>query len=188
MPSISFPAGSTHAVAVPVNISYGGSHTVGMPEPAVLRRMLPRHIYGRQLNAALNPPLQRLTAWGTAGLLRAARFSAVQRDAFVDLPSVTLLVEEWCSGLVSIKWLLLMALALIFIGRSPWPWKVALVVIAPLVAIEANVLRIAAVGAAYELGYNGWALKDWLGWAAISFGVVQIVGLKCLSHRLHGRG
>jgi exosortase/archaeosortase family protein len=95
----------------------------------------------------------------------------------VDLPSVTLRIEEWCSGLVSAKWLLLLALGLVFVGRIPWPWRIALVIIAPLIALEVNVLRIAAVGAAYQWGFDGWAAKDWLGWFAMGLGVAQVAGL-----------
>ena len=60
-------------------------------------------------------------------------------------------VEEWCSGLVSMKWLLLSATMLLFVGAAPWPWKLALILAVPLIALEVNMLRVARVGAGTEI-------------------------------------
>jgi exosortase/archaeosortase family protein len=171
----------------------GGHQTVvAVPELAVLRT-LTKHIGGRRLNAAVNPTLQRVTAWGATAILQALWIPAVQRGVYVDLSSVSLEVQEWCSGLYLVKWLLLLALFLAVVGRQTVPWKVALIVVAPLIALEANVLRVAGVGVSYEiLGYApehwmGWGPKHWLGWGALALGVVQVVGLGWLINRQRPR-
>ena len=55
----------------------------------------------------------------------------------------------------------------------------ALVLAAPLIALEVNMLRVAGIGAGVEtLGYTASAtLKDWMGWGALGLGVGQVVGL-----------
>jgi len=156
----------------------GSQRVVSVPELAILRR-LPRHIFGPQLHALLNPSLQRVTAWGAATMLRAIRIPAAQRGVHVDLPSVSLEVQEWCSGLVSMKWLLLLAVFIALVGSGSLPWKVALVLAAPLIALEANTLRGAGIGLGLEAGGYDYRslLKDGTGWVALALGVVQVIGL-----------
>jgi exosortase/archaeosortase family protein len=178
IPAISFPAGTDIAVAGPI-YSGGGTPVAATPELAILRRLVSRHLYGHQLAAIANPPLQRVTAWGAAKMLNTVQIPAVQRGVFVDLPTVRLEVEKWCSGLVSIKWLLLVAAILLFVGSAPWPWKLVLLVAAPLIALEVNMLRVASVGAGIEIfGHAARsALKEWLAWGATGLGVAQVIGL-----------
>jgi hypothetical protein len=61
-PAINFTGLYDQAIVTPV---------IGTPELSVLRAYA-KQIGGKQLNAALNPPLQRFTAWGAATLLRRA--------------------------------------------------------------------------------------------------------------------
>lgn len=157
----------------------GGVSVVSTPEPALLRRMLPRHVYGRELAAAVNPGLQRATARVVARLL-----GGEQRGTTVALPNLRLEVEPWCSGLVLMKWLTVLALGLAFVGRGRWSWRLALVLAAPLVAFEANALRVAGIGAVAELGYNPWPWKEWLGWGGAAFGVAQVIGLRVFVGRV----
>jgi exosortase/archaeosortase family protein len=175
-PTIAFPRGSDFAIVTPV---------VATPELAILRRLVPKHLYGQQLAALANPALQRVTAWGAATMLHAVRFPAVQRGVFVDLPTVRLEVAEWCSGLVSMKWLLLVATMLLFVGSARWPWKLVLIVVAPLIALEVNMLRVASVGAGIELfGHaSRGAIKEWTAWGATALGVAQVVGLGLVMKR-----
>jgi exosortase/archaeosortase family protein len=192
MPAISFPAGTDIAAAVPANSSSGGdggTPVVATPEHTILRRLVPRHLYGPQLAAFANPLLQRVTAWGAAKMLNAVQIPAVHRGVFVDLPTVRLEVEEWCSGLVSMKWLLLLATMLLFVGSARWPWKLVLIVAAPLIALEVNMLRVASVGAGIEIfGHaSRTAIKEWTGWAATGLGVVQVAGLGLGTPRLSRR-
>jgi exosortase/archaeosortase family protein len=149
---------------------------VAVPEPALLRRLLAKHLYGRELNAAVNPILQRLTAWGAAKML-GARSDGV----YIALPTVVLEVQEWCSGLYAMKWLLLLAVVIALLSPAPVPWKLALVLAAPLIAFEANVLRVAAI--AWGLETFGHVPKDWLGWGAVGFGAGQVLGLGWVAAR-----
>jgi exosortase/archaeosortase family protein len=163
----------------------GYQRIVNVPEPKVLRRLWPRHIYGKELAALANPRLQPLTAWGAAKILQALGIGAISEGAFITLPSVKLEVQEWCSGLVSMKWLLLLAGTLLFVGSAPWPWKLGVLIAAPLIALEVNMLRVAGVGVGIEFfGHaSRGAIKDWTASAATVFGVVQVVGLGWLINR-----
>jgi len=152
---------------------------LAVPEQKILRRLMPKHIYGRELAAIANPRLQPLTAWGATMILRALHISAIQQGALITLPSVTLEVQEWCSGLVSMKWLLLLAVGFSLVAPVGLPWKIALVLAAPLIALEVNILRVAGIGAYLEVfGHaSRHAVKEWAGWGATVFGAVQVVAL-----------
>jgi exosortase/archaeosortase family protein len=141
----------------------GSAVVVAVPELSILRSFS-KHIGGRQLNAAVNPMLQRVTAWGAAKLLGAKSIGI-----HVILPDKILEVQEWCSGVSAIKWLMLLALGLGLVSRIGLPWIGALVVAAALIGIETNILRVAGVGYGYE--------EAGLSWATFGFGVVQVVGL-----------
>ena len=66
----------------------------------------------------------------------------------------------------SMKWLLLLAVFVALVGSGGVSSKVALVVAAPLIALEANILRVAGIGLSIEV--LGPALRDaakeWLSW------------------------
>ena len=158
-----------------------GSTVVAVPELSILRS-LTKHIGGRHLHAALNPTLQRVTTWGAAKLLRAPH----DGDR-IFLPSVTLRVEQRCSGIAAMKWLLLLGVGLVIVGsrRFSMASKIMLIAAAPLIAIECNIARVAATGAGIEwLGHaSRGAIKEWTGWGAVAFGVAQVVGLGLLVNR-----
>jgi exosortase/archaeosortase family protein len=163
----------------------GHISVVTVPELAIMRKFT-KHIGGRQLHAALNPTLQRITAWGAAKVL-----GAKSDGVYITLPSVRLEVQEWCSGIVSMKWLLLLGVGLAIVGsrRFSMASKIMLILTAPLIALEINVLRVAGVGAGIEwfgLASRG-AIKEWLGWGAMVFGVVQVIGLGWLVGRRASR-
>jgi exosortase len=134
------------------------------------------------LNAIANPPLQRMTAWGATVVLRVLSLPARRQELFISLPTVRLEVEPWCSGIVSMKWLTLLAIVLAFVVPGGIPWKAALIIAAPLIALECNILRVAAIG--YWIESFGDAsrvfAKEWASWGAIAFGVVQLAGLAWL--------
>jgi exosortase/archaeosortase family protein len=159
-PSIAFPGGTDYAIVTPV---------VGVPELAI-GRSFTKHIGGRRLNAAVNPTLQRITAWGAAKLL-----GAPSHGIYVVLPHVVLEVQEWCSGVSSMKWLALLALGMGLVLRVGWAWTAALVIAAPLIGLETNIFRVAGIGYGYD--------KDMLGWGVIGFGVVQVAGFGWLAAR-----
>jgi len=166
----------------------GSARISAVPELAILP-VLSRHIGGRRLNRLVNPTLQRMTAWGAAMLLRVLQIPATVHGIYIGLPSVTLEVQEWCSGIVAMKWLTLLALVVALVGAGRLPWKVALIVAAPFIALETNILRVAGIGASIEVfGYaSRGTAKEWLGWAAMALGVVQVVGLGWLINRQRAR-
>jgi exosortase/archaeosortase family protein len=83
------------------------------------------------------------------------------------------------------KWLMVLALVLGLVCRISLPWIAALIVVAAMISLETNVLRVASVGAGIELfGHaSREAIKEWTGWGAMAFGVVQVVGLGWLMNR-----
>jgi exosortase/archaeosortase family protein len=157
----------------------GHISVVATPELKLLRRLTSKHIYGRELAAAVNPRLQTVSAWGATTILRALQIPATRQGVFIDLPSVRLEVQEWCSGLVSMKWLLLLGVAIALVLPTGMSWKIAFVVAAPLIALEVNMLRIASVGAGVEMSGRAASetIKEWAGWSAMGLGVAQVVGL-----------
>jgi exosortase/archaeosortase family protein len=152
---------------------------VGAPELAILRSFT-KHLGGRQLNAALNPPLQRVTTWGAAMLL-----GADHEGDRIFLRNAILEVQEWCSGLVTMKWLLVLAAICLAIGRVPWPWAAIMVLAVPLIAIEVNILRVVGIGAGLDVFGVARAsmIKDWMGWGATGLGVAQVAGLGAMVRR-----
>jgi len=171
IPQISLTPGNPVFEAVAYTIGGGGGGAVvATPELAILHH-LPRHIYGRELAALVNPTLQRLTAWAAAKLI-----GGRSRGVFIHLRSLTLEVQEWCSGLVTAKWLTVVAVVLACFVPS-WPGRIALVIAAPLIGIECNILRVAAVGVAFDQYQATWAVKEPIAIATMAFAVVQVTGL-----------
>jgi exosortase/archaeosortase family protein len=167
----------TNSQAISVDGIYfaesGHQSVTAVPELAILRSFTKR-IGGQQFNALVNPTLQRVTAWGAAKLLQAPH----DGDR-IFLTSATLEVQQWCSGVASMKWLMVLALVLGLVCRISLPWIAALIVVAAMISLETNVLRVASVGAGIELfGHaSREAIKEWTGWGATVFGVAQVVGL-----------
>jgi exosortase/archaeosortase family protein len=165
--------------AAPISYGSGGTPVVGTPELAFLRR----HIGGQQLARALNPALQVVTAAGATAVLRALDLPGVRRNVFIDLPTVSLEVQEWCSGLVSMKWLLALGVVVALgvvacTGVAGLPWAVLIVLAAPIIGLEINILRVATIGMGIER--YGHAAKDAIGWGVLVFGITQIVWLGTL--------
>jgi exosortase/archaeosortase family protein len=84
-------------------------------------------------------------------------------------------LQEWCSGVSAMKWLMLLALVLGLVSRIGLPWTAALVVAAAMIGLEANILRVAGIGYGYD--------KDLLDWGTVALGVGQVVllGLRSAS-------
>jgi exosortase/archaeosortase family protein len=152
----------------------GHISVTAVPELSILRSFA-KHLGGRRLNAFVNPTLQRLTAWGAAKLLGAKSYGV-----YVVLPTTILEVQEWCSGVSTMKWLMLLAFGLALVTRASMPWKIAFVVVAPLIGLETNILRVAGIGYGYE--------KELLGWSTFALGVGQVALLGLWVNRTNCRG
>jgi exosortase/archaeosortase family protein len=152
-PAITFTGLYDQAVVTPV---------VGAPELSVVRAFT-KHLGGRQLNGAVNPMLQRMTTWGAATLLRAP-----SHGYRIYLPKVTLEVQEWCSGINTMKWLFLLALGVALVTRARLPFALAGLAHALVLGIVLNILRVAGIGYGFE--------KVLLSWTLLSLGVLQVTG------------
>jgi len=130
---------------------------------------------GLGLEAALTTRLQHATAWGAAWLL------GVPRDGiYIDMPRVRVEVAQMCSGLQTLL-LMLAAAALIAVvlpGRR-LPWAPAIFVAAILLALEANVLRVAGISIGLEQTAGAFARewKDWIQMGTTGIALAQLVGL-----------
>jgi exosortase/archaeosortase family protein len=153
-----------------------GSAIIATPEFAILRRVT-RHLGGVRLNAALTPPLQHVTAWGAVGVLKALQKPVTLRGLFIDWSPFTFEIEPWCAGAQTLKLMLLIGLGLALLLRPGWGPGFALIGLAGLVALEANILRVVATTLLYEqMGRAAWGWKEWIGGATTALAVVQVVG------------
>jgi exosortase/archaeosortase family protein len=159
-----------------------GDTRIATPEFAVLRRLMPRlpEVQGRVLQAklALRHGSQHATAWGAAHLLRAIGKPVTLRGVFIDWSPFSFEVEPWCAGTNTLKLTLALGLGLAILLRPGWSRGFALVALAGLVAVEANILRVAATALVYEqMGRAAWGWKEWIGGATTAMAVLQVVGL-----------
>lgn len=174
-PVISFPLGTDAALAVDPPV-------VATPELHI--KALSTGL-GRYIAPLVVPTLQRWTAAGATQLLRAVGLPAIRRGVFIALPTVTLEVEPWCSGLQAIKWEGLFALGVMLCLAARQGLSLGLLVllaVAPFVAIETNMLRVAAIGVAFSHGY-GWPIKEPIALATLAAGLLQLGGVSVLVSR-----
>jgi exosortase/archaeosortase family protein len=184
-PLIAFPGGTDYAIATP-----GGGGHVGVPEFSVLRR-LPRlpEVRGHVLSAklAVRSALQHATAWGATAVLQTMQRPATQRGVFIDLKPFTFEVEPWCAGTQGLKLMLAVGLVLALMLRRGLMRGLAFIGLAALIAVEINVVRVAATALTYEsIGRAAWGWKDWIAGASTSFGVVQLIGFGWVLKRIEG--
>jgi hypothetical protein len=133
--------------------SPGTITTVGVPEPAFMRKLVPR--LPAKIRAAVMPNLQQVTAWGATTMLHAVRWPARQDGTFIDLSRVRLEVLEECAGFHS--WVIITAL----VGL-----------------IEKTSLRIATLGIALDSGMPAYGLvHEWVGHSAFALVLLQVIGL-----------
>jgi exosortase/archaeosortase family protein len=169
-PAITFTGLYDQAVVTPVGF------TVGTPEFAILRR-LTRHVGGVRLNAAVTPPLQYVTAWGSVGVLKALQKPVALRGLFIDWSPFSFEIEPWCAGTNTLKLMLALGLGLAILLRPGWAQGLALIGLAGLIAIEANVFRVVATALLYEqIGRAAWGYKEWIGGATTAMAILQVVG------------
>lgn len=158
--------------------------TVTVPELAILPR-LPRLLkfgLGLGLEDKITARLQRITAWGAATIL------GVPRDGIVlTMPRVRVEVIEACSGFQTLLFMLVVAGLIAATGRFTCDrmflhaiacWSM-LVVVAVLLALEANALRVAvtALGLDWTAGTMAHGWKMWIQYATTGLAVGQLVGV-----------
>jgi exosortase/archaeosortase family protein len=161
---------------------------VAVPEFSALRRLTPKlpAVQGHVLTAklALRSAMQHASAWGATGVLNAIQVPASRRGVFIDTPSFTLDVQPWCAGTDLLKALLLVAGLLALVLRIRVPWTVGLLALAAVVALETNILRVAATALTYEfMGRAAWGWKDTLGGVTTVLGIAQVLRLGWLLNR-----
>jgi exosortase/archaeosortase family protein len=155
-----------------------------VPERALLPRFTRMLKFGPGLGveASVTARLQHVTAWGAAVLLGAPR-----DGIFISMPRVRVEVAEACSGLQTL--VLMLAAALLIAAVLPArrrPWAFAVLIAAILLAIEANVLRVAGISIGLEqtAGTLARAWKDSIQMATTGFALAQLVALgRLIAHR-----
>lgn len=164
----------------------GAAVHVGTPELAIMRRLMPRlPALSLEAKLALRAGMQRATAWGAAGVLKAVtRVPVVLEGTVLRIPGFDLEVEPWCSGVQLLKLLLGLAIAAALLLRPGWGWSLAYLGVACLVALEVNILRVVAVALTYDtLGRAAWGWKETWAAAATAFGILQVGGMGWWSRR-----
>jgi len=106
----------------------------------------------QRLDIAITLPLQRLSAEVATACFDAMGWAVAQEGNVVQLPGVTLLVEEQCSGVHSLYALIALGVAwTAFVPRPRWT-AVTLVAATIPIAVFANVVRVIGTGVlAYRL-------------------------------------
>ncbi len=106
----------------------------------------------KRIDLAITLPLQRLSAEVATACFDLMGWAVAQEGNVVQLPGVTLLVEEQCSGVHSLY--ALIALGVAWVAFVPRPrWLAATLVAATIpIAVFANVVRVIGTGVlAYKL-------------------------------------
>ena len=85
--------------------------------------------------------LRTLTASGVLPLLHALGFTAMRDGTQLILPRQNFLVADACSGVATLYASVASAMVLAALSSSPWR-RVALILLAPVLAIGANVVRV----------------------------------------------
>jgi len=143
-----------------------------VPELAILPR-LPRVLkfgLGLGLEAKVTHMLQRATAWLAAAILRAPR-----EGVTIRMPRVRVEVAEACSGLQTLILLLSAAALIAFVQRHvAWRALVTCMVMAVILALVANALRVAGTAVGLEH------------WGALSLAAKNAIGLTTTGAALAG--
>lgn len=114
-------------------------------------------------------PLQNISAWITEWVMDLVGQPILRMGNVLQINGVDVAVAEACNGMRMVVALALVAYAFVFVvPLRPWA-RIAIVVMSPLVAIFANVLRLGPTVLAY--GYADEELADFLhdvsGWAVL---------------------
>ncbi|MFP4145860.1 MAG: exosortase/archaeosortase family protein [Phycisphaeraceae bacterium] len=130
-------------------------------------------------------PLQTLTAKATAGLLQLVGLEVVRSGNALHFNDQAVAVAEACNGMRMVFVLVLVCYAVAFANPLRGWVRALLLVVSPLVAIAANILRLAPT--VYLFGYwpDSWGplFHDLSGWAMIALAFALLMGLVGLLRR-----
>jgi exosortase/archaeosortase family protein len=147
---------------VPFTSAVSGRTIVSTPTPALIV-MLPRKVDLSPVLRRVNPALQRVSAIGATALLRMLGRPATLRSAYegqwneyapsIDLPTVSVQVGRYCSGL---SFLVTLGIGAVVLAGEMRRRRLLIVGLAVGLALVANIVRIALV----SLGAERWG--EWI--------------------------
>jgi exosortase len=106
----------------------------------------------------LTLPIQTFHAHFSSIVLEMAGIPHVQRGIYIELPTITLVVEEGCNGLRFLMALVTLTAAFAQVSQLTTRRKVLLIALAIPLAVLANSFRVSALSvAAYHMGPRGAA-------------------------------
>jgi exosortase len=158
------------------------------PALALLAFMMPLPHF---VEVALAQPLRRLATGMSTYSLQALGFPAVSEGNVILIDDIELGVAEACSGLGMMMTFFALATALAMIVQAPWHDRAVLIVSAIPIAVLANVIRITATGAAYNVGGKESELgqliyHDLAGWLMMPLALAMLwIELKFLANLFH---
>jgi EpsI family protein len=107
------------------------------------------------LTGSLHEPFQLLAADLGSRLLRGLGIPAFRAGTYIQLPTVILEIARVCSGVNYLIAVFATSIAGSYLFLDTWPRRLTLILFAVLVAIFANSLRVALIGALSYYGYAG---------------------------------
>lgn len=121
-------------------------------------------------------PLQQANAAITHEILAILGLPIVLYGSVLEINGAQVGVAEACNGMRSIMAVILVCYAMAFATKIRFSAQILLLLLAPFIALAANIIRLLLTVLAYGYGEEGLAdmLHDLLGWATIgvSFGFV----------------
>jgi EpsI family protein len=99
-----------------------------------------------ELLGSISMYLQYTAAWTAYRILQLVGMPVVLRGVILQLPHITLEVENGCSGQKHILALMALAVPLVFIRHPNWLPRLLLICLAFIIGVFANGLRIAIIG------------------------------------------
>jgi len=122
----------------------------GAYPPAFLLPAIWLNFMAKPLPDSLTPklfgPLQTLAAKVSAELLSILKVPVYISGNIIEVPGMTLLVEEACSGMRSVMSLLTVALIVLFLVPLSRVGQLIVIASAVIIAVLLNILRVAATG------------------------------------------
>jgi exosortase len=135
---------------------------------------------------AMGSSLQQLATAASTYALQTLGIPAVANGNIISLTEATVGVAEACNGLRMLYSFVALSVAACLLVARPWWEKVIICVSAVGIAVVANLVRIVATAAAYEMGDPDLAeqiFHDFAGWLMMPFAMLLLwVELLVLSH------